>query len=61
MTEADWLAATDPAPMLEFVRGKANERPERLVASLRHTNPVILFVLSQWPFPLCPLCLCGKS
>jgi hypothetical protein len=34
MTEADWLAATDPRPMLEFLRdrGKASERKLRLFA-----------------------------
>jgi hypothetical protein len=26
MTEAEWLACTDPAPMLEFLRSKASER-----------------------------------
>jgi hypothetical protein len=31
MTEAEWLAATDPAPMLESLRG-ANERKLRLFA-----------------------------
>jgi hypothetical protein len=32
MTEAEWLAATDPSPMLEFLRGKASDRKLRLVA-----------------------------
>jgi hypothetical protein len=32
MTEAEWLACTDPEPMLEFLRGKANERKLRLFA-----------------------------
>jgi hypothetical protein len=31
MTEADWLTATDPTPMLEYVRGKASERKLRLL------------------------------
>lgn len=30
MTEAEWLAANDPTPMLEFLRGKASERKLRL-------------------------------
>jgi hypothetical protein len=32
MTEAEWLACTDPRPMLEFLEGKASERKLRLVA-----------------------------
>ncbi|QEG26072.1 hypothetical protein GobsT_08070 [Gemmata obscuriglobus] len=30
MTEAEWLAATDPTPMLEFLRGTASARQLRL-------------------------------
>jgi hypothetical protein len=30
MTEAEWLNATDPTPMLEFLRGKASDRKGRL-------------------------------
>ena len=33
MTEAEWLAATDPRPMLDSLRGKASERKLRLFAA----------------------------
>jgi hypothetical protein len=32
MTEAEWLTATDPDPMLEFQRGNASDRKLRLFA-----------------------------
>jgi hypothetical protein len=32
MTEAEWLAATDPRPMLEYLWGKGNDRKLRLFA-----------------------------
>jgi hypothetical protein len=32
MTEAEWLACTDPGPMLDFLKGRASERKLRLFA-----------------------------
>src|SRR5262245_4651573 len=32
MTEAEWLAATNPMPMLAFLEGKASDRKLRLFA-----------------------------
>jgi hypothetical protein len=32
MTEAEWLACTDPTKMLEYLRDKASERKLRLFA-----------------------------
>jgi len=33
MTDTDWQAATDPTPMLEYLRGKASDRKLRLFAA----------------------------
>ena|SRR5579859_6941891 len=40
MTEAEWLACTDPGPMLEFFGGKASDRKLRLYlcAGCRHIS-----------------------
>ena len=32
MTEVEWLACTEPKPMLDFLRGRASERKLRLFA-----------------------------
>jgi hypothetical protein len=29
MTEAEWLACTEPGPMLDFLRGRASDRKFR--------------------------------
>jgi hypothetical protein len=43
MTEAEWLAATDPVPMLRFFEGKGSERQLRLfaVACCQHVWPLL--------------------
>jgi hypothetical protein len=43
VTEKEWLAATDPAPMLAFLRGRVSERKFRLfsVACCRRLGPLL--------------------
>jgi hypothetical protein len=46
MNEGEWLAATDPTPMLEHVRGKVSDRKRHLLACACWRR-----VLTKWPFP----------
>jgi hypothetical protein len=41
MTEAEWLACTDPEKLLEFVRNKASERKLRLYSVAARTSSEI--------------------
>jgi len=43
MTEVEWLACTDPTPMLDFLRGKSSDRKYRLFAAACYRSPGV------WP------------
>src|SRR5688572_26743878 len=48
MTEQEWLAATDPTPILEFLRGKASDRKLRLFACAVCRRLASLIVLEEY-------------
>jgi hypothetical protein len=39
MMGTDWLTCADPAPMLQFLHGKASDRQLRLFAVARYRSP----------------------
>jgi hypothetical protein len=41
MTQTEWLTCTDPAPMLQFLRGKVSERKLRLWAVACYRSPLV--------------------
>ena len=40
MTEAEWLACTDPTPMLLFLHGRASDRKLRLFIANCKMRPI---------------------
>jgi hypothetical protein len=49
LTEAEWLASTDPKPMLDFLRGKGSDRKARLFACAccRRVWPLLLSEIAR--------------
>jgi hypothetical protein len=48
VTEQEWLACTDPTPMLEFLRGKVSERKLRLFACGCVRRAMTVNTVSSW-------------
>jgi hypothetical protein len=48
VTEAKWLACTDAAPMLEFIRGRASDRKLRLFACGCVRRAITVNTFSWW-------------
>ncbi len=63
MTETEWLAATDPAPMLEFLKGKVSDRKLRLfvIACCRRINARLYNQPSQTAIEIAEHYLEGKA